>query len=174
MKRLLVLTAAVSLVVLPLFVMPATAQSPAFIRGAAEQITSATTPGRDRTTPYTFRTSGRVIPAAKFCTPGQSPLGPAGNCVPIQCPPGATNAAYCNIPTIAIICSGKVNIRFQKNGTTISSHNVSLQPNCTFRGRVTFTSRLRLRRGVFSVRSRFQGNLVLRPKAATTDRVRAR
>jgi hypothetical protein len=172
-KRSLVLTAAPLLVAAVLCAVPASAQSPAFIRGAAEEITSSTTPARDRTRPYTFTTTGTVVSPPSYCTPGASPLGPAGNCVPVQCPAGTTNVAYCNIPTIAIICSGVVNVRFQKLGITISSRNVTVQPNCTFRSEVSFTSRSRLRRGLFSVRSRFQGNLVMRPRTATTDTVRA-
>lgn len=174
MKRSLVLTAALSLVAVIVSVAPAGAQSSSFVRGAPEQITSATTPDRDRTRPYTFATTGSVARPANYCTPGTSPLGPAGNCIPILCPPGTTAVAYCNVPTIAIICSGIVNVRFQKNGMTISSRNVEIRADCTFRSSVMFRSRARLRTGLLSVRSRFQGNLVLRPRSATTDQVRAR
>jgi hypothetical protein len=77
------------------------------------------------------------------------------------------------VPGTAVVCSGFVNIRFQRRGTTISSRNVSVRPDCTYRGTVTFRTRLALRRGVLTVRVRFSGNLVMRPKSSNTGTVRA-
>jgi len=175
-KRSLILTAILALVALAVSAVPAAAQAPTaptFARGVPEQVTRTTTPARDRTRPYTFTTSGRIVPPANYCAPGQTPLPPAANCIPVLCPPGATDIAYCFVPGRAIICSGLVNVRFQKRGTTVSSRNVQVRPDCSYRSRVTFRTRLLTRIGVLSPRARFQGNLVLRPKTSTTGRVRA-
>ncbi len=174
MKRLLALTAVLSLGAIFSSAPPATSQGTATVtRGFTERVTATTTPRRDRTRPYRFTTTGRIVPPGRFCAPGVPPTPGPGNCIPITCPPGLADLRYCTIPPAAAICSGVVNVRFQKRGTTISSRNVRVRPNCTFRSRVTFSSRLRLRRGVFTVRARFQGNPVLQPKNSPTRRVRA-
>jgi hypothetical protein len=172
-KRSLALTAILALAALAGTTAPAVAQTPTFVRGVPLQVTRTTTPARDRTRPYTFTTRGRIVPPSRYCPPGQSPLSPAGNCIPVLCPPGATDIQYCFVPGTAVICSGFVNIRFQKRGTTISSRNVTVRPDCTYRGSVTFHTLLALRRGVLTVRARFGGNLVLRPKSSNTGTVRA-
>lgn len=85
-------------------VAPAAAQGPSFTRADPVQVTRSTTPVRDRFRPYTFTTTGRVVAPAGYCAPGQSPVG--SSCVPILCPPGVTNIAYCFVPGLAVICSG--------------------------------------------------------------------
>ncbi len=66
--------------------------------------------------------------------------------MPVICPPGATDIRYCVLPGRAVICSGQVNVRYQKRGTTISSRNVTVRSDCTYRSRVTFHTRLRYAR----------------------------
>ena len=72
-----------------------------------------------------------------------------------------------------MICSGKVAVRYQKSGTTISNRLATVRPDCSYRQRTTFRTRLSLRRGRFTVRARFQGNAVLQPRNSPTRRVRA-
>jgi len=72
-----------------------------------------------------------------------------------------------------VICSGKVAVRYQKNGVTISNRLATLRPDCSYRKTTTFRTRLRLRRGRFTVRARFAGNAVLLPRTSPTRRVRA-
>jgi hypothetical protein len=171
-KRLLML-AVVSLAAVPLFALSASAQSsgPSITtsRGYA-QITASTTPKRDRTRPYKFTTTGKIIPPATFCAPGQNPTK-AVNCLPIICPPGATNPAYCVRPPLSLICTGTVTVRFQKGDTTASSRNVKVKPDCTYSSKVTFSNRSA--RGRYKVRARFQGNLFLLPATSSTQTVRA-
>jgi len=149
---------------------------PPFTRGFANQVTSTTTPRRDRLRPYTFTTRGRIVPPPKYCAPGMSPTPGAGNCVPILCPAGAMSVAGCQFfsqPPRSVICSGVVTVRFQKRGTTISSRNVSVRSDCTYRSRVSFRTKLKARLGSLRVRSRFQGNGVLSPRSSATRIVRA-
>ncbi len=171
MKRSFVLTAVLSLLAVPLFGASATAQAPG--ARATVGISIKVTPKRDRTRPYTFTTTGRITLPPRFCAPGVRPTPGAGNCIPISCPAGTADPAYCTRPSLAVICSGVVNVRFQKRGTTTSSRNVRVRPNCTYRSRVTFSTRLALRRGTFRVRARFQGNTVLAPRTSATRTVRA-
>jgi hypothetical protein len=90
-----------------------------------------------------------------------------------------TDARYCLFPGRRAICSGVVAVRVQKRfagarfGTTISSRNVSVRPDCTYRSAVTFHTLLRTRRGNLSFRARFQGNVVLEPRNSRTVTVRA-
>ncbi len=76
-------------------------------------------------------------------------------------------------PTLQVICSGIVTVRFTKRDRTIASKKLRLRPDCSYRSRVSLRSRSILRRGVLSVLVKFEGNLVLLPKSATTRRVRA-
>ena len=180
MKRSLVVTGALLLTALLLFIpssgtaqtaKPAQTTDPDINRGFAK-ITRITTPRRDRTRPYTFRTRGRIIPPGRFCSIGELPTRGA-NCVPIVCLPGSTDLRYCFRPGRGVICSGTVNVRYQKRTTTVSSRNVKVRPDCTYRSRVSFDLRLRTRRGVLRVRARFGGNAVLLPATSRTSRVRA-
>lgn len=176
MKRLLVLTATTSLAAVALFSSQSSAQtsSAAAVRGFTERVTASVTPRRDRFRPYTFRTRGRVVPPGRFCAAGVNPIaGSTGNCIPLVCPPGATNAAYCMRPGMGVICSGKVNVRVQKRTTTISSRNVNVRSDCSYRSTVSFRTLVKVRRGALRVRARFQGNTVLRPKTSPTRTVRA-
>ena len=173
MKRLLALGVALPLAAVLLIPASGSAQSTlaSIIRAEPQQVTIAVTPRRDRTRPYTFTTTGRVIPPGRYCSPTENPL--AGRCIPILCPPGATDVRYCLLPGRSVICTGTVTVRIQKRTTTISSRNVSLNPDCTYRSRVTFTTRLPSRRGNLSVRARFGGNAVLLPRNSATRVVRA-
>ena len=171
MKRLLML-AALSPAAVLMFASPGTAQAPGD-RAFTDRVTLSVTPTRDRTRPYTFRARGRIVPPGRFCNFGQRPIRGAGNCVPIVCPPGARDASYCVRPGLGVICSGKVAVRYQKLGTTISNRLATVRSDCSYRQRVTFRTRLRLRRGSFTVRARFQGNAVLLPRNAPIRRVRA-
>ncbi len=173
MRRSLVLTGALSLLAVLMCTTPGIAQSPTIVRGQATSVSLKTTPKRDRSRPYTFTSTGRVVPPATYCAPNTNPIPGAGNCVPIICPPGVTDIRYCILPARDRICSGTVTVRFQKRGTTISSRNVFLRSDCTYRSRVTFRTRLPTRRGVLSVRARFQGNAILQPRSSSTRTVRA-
>ena len=171
MKRILVLT---SLSLVAVFAITSLAGGQTVpVRGTLESITASTTPKRDRTRPYTFTTRGRIVPPPRFCAAGARPGTGAANCIPINCPAGTTNAAYCIPPTVAQVCSGKVAVRFRKGRTTVSSRTVNLRSNCTYRSRVPLRIRIFTRRGTLSVRARFQGNSLLSPKVSATRRVRA-
>ena len=140
---------------------PASGQSPQS-RVAPRQVTSATTPKRERIRPYTFTTTGRVVPPP-YC----ASVGSASGCVPLLCPPGATIIAYCERPPV---CSGTVRVRFKRATRTISTRRVALRPDCRYRSRVAF--RRAGLRGRLRVLVGFQGNGVLQPKAARTHAVR--
>ena len=168
MKRSLILTVSLSVTAALLYTSISIGQAG---RGFTAKVTASTTPKRDRTRPYTFTTSGRIVPPSRPCAPGQTPSR-RRNCVPTRCPRGARTADYCQRPGRARICSGKVNVRFQHRGSTISSRNVTLRSNCTYRSRVSIRIRVVTRRGVFKVRARFQGNALLRPRTAATNTVR--
>lgn len=143
-------------------------------RAVVENLTAKTTPKRDMRRPYAFVTTGKIVPPARFCAAGENPSGTGGtNCVPILCPPGILDGNYCFSPSRARICSGFVAIRYQKVRATISSRNVTLKPDCTYRTRVVFRTLLRTRRGVLNVRARFQGNELLKPSTNVTHKVRA-
>lgn len=172
MKRSLVLSAALSLLAALLCATPSVAQSPTLVRGSVS-ITSSTTPKRDRTRPYRYTTTGRIIPPGRYCAANTNPTPGAGNCVPVICPPGVTDIRYCVLPARSVICSGVVTVRYQKRGTTISARNVGVRSDCTYRSTVTFHTRLRSRTGVLSVRPRFGGNPVLLPRTGSTKTVRA-
>jgi hypothetical protein len=175
-KSSIVLTAVLSLAAVLLFSSQGSAQvtAPTIVRGSPVQVTIKTTPRRERFRPYTFTTRGRIIPPPRYCTPGQNP-GPPGpnNCIPVICPPGVTDPRYCLFPGRGVICSGVVTVRVQKRGTTISSRNVGVRRDCTYRSKVTFHTLLRTRIGNLSFRARFQGNPVLLPRNSRTVHARA-
>ncbi|HEV7806844.1 MAG TPA: hypothetical protein VGO80_13555 [Solirubrobacteraceae bacterium] len=172
MSSSLVLTALLSLGAAVLLSAPAGAQSQTDTRAFVEKVTNNTTPKRQRFRPYRFTTQGRVVAPTRKCTPGTRPT-PARNCIPKICAPGSSDPRYCQDPTGAAICSGIVNVRFQNDDTTISSRNVKVRSDCTYRSTVTFRKRLRTRVGKLRVRARFQGNAVLRPKTSLTHTVTA-
>lgn len=172
MRSSLVLIASLSLGAVLLVSSPGGAQTQTDMRAFVTQVTNKTTPKRDRLLPYTFTTRGKVVAPTKKCPPGTHPA-PGNNCLPKICPPGNPDLRYCEDPTNAAICSGIVNVRFQKANATISSRNVELRSDCTYRSRVSFRTRLRTRVGKLRVRARFQGNDVLRPKTSLTHTVTA-
>lgn len=174
MKHTLAMTAALSLTAAMLIASAGSAQAPV-LRASTERVTATTTPKRDRTPPYTFTTTGRIVPPGRFCAPGARPTPGAGNCIAIICPPGATDARYCVRPGISVICSGIVTVRLQRGTRTTSARNVGVKSNCTFRSRVSLRQRLRGRAPIrFKVRARFQGNRVLLPKNSSITTVRTR
>jgi hypothetical protein len=140
------------------------------VRVAPQQVTSSTTPKRDRTKPYVFTTRGRVVPPAA-CVPG----GPTTNCVPLICPAGTSNPIYCAPPALALLCTGNVTVRFKKAGGiyTISARTVALKPDCTFSSLVSFSGNNPLRRGTLKVSTQFEGNGFLLPKAGPKRTVKA-
>ena len=143
------------------------------VRASTKQVTSSTTPTRDRTRPYTFTTTGRVVPPP-FCAQGD-PGKFAGSCVPLLCPSPITAYSYCVPPTPANLCSGKVTVRVKHlpGPYTLSSRTVSLRSNCTYRSQVSFRTRNPLRRGTLRIYARFEGNAFLLPRNAVTHIVRA-
>jgi len=171
-KRTFALAAVLSLAVALLSATLGNAQT-STARGLTERVTIVVTPKRDRFRPYTFTTRGRIVPPPKSCEVGQIP-NPGGNCVPRVCPPGVGNPVYCPVASRPTICSGKVNVRFQKRGSTASSRNVNLRPDCMYRSKVTFTGRpVATRTGTFKVRARCQGNSLLQLNSSATRTVRA-
>lgn len=173
MNRPLVLTGLLSLAALVL-ASSGSAQTtiPTIKRGYPVLVTSSTTPLRDRTLPYTFTTSGRIVPPGRYCSPGVDPTPGTGNCVPILCPPGATHPSYCIRPGRSVICAGIVNVRVQNHGITISSHDVPSRA-CTYSSTVTFRTRLVTLIGPLTVRVRFHGSVFLQPQNASDHTVRA-
>jgi len=174
-KRSLVLMLALSLAAALVSLPSAGAQTttPNIVRALPLQVTATSTPRRDRFRPYTFTTTGRIVPPPRYCAPGTNPGSGANNCVPVICPPGVTNPRYCLFPAANVICSGTVTVRFQKRTTTISARRVTVRPDCTYRSRVSFRLLLPTRRGTLRVRSRFNGNAVLLPRNSSTKNVRA-
>jgi hypothetical protein len=168
-NRLLAMAMVVSLAV-SVFVVSG-AQSAFNGKAFTTKVTAKTTPKRDRRNPFVFTTKGKITPPTAFCGSTAAPTQ-SRNCIPLDCPAGATNTRYCVRPGLAVICRGKVNIRIQRRGRTISSRNVNVRSNCAYTSNVT----LRLkpnRRGSLKVRARFAGNTVLRAKASSTATVRA-
>ena len=132
------------------------AQQPIYpTRVAPASFTAKTTPSRDRTRPYKFKTTGAVgIPAV----------------LPLICPPGATTLAYCVKPPVAFVCSGSVTVTFKKGFITVSSKTVALAPNCTYSSSATFKAKKKP--GKLSVRVAFSGNLLLNGASAPNQTVR--
>lgn len=150
----------------------ASGQGPTVAPGVTKQVTSSTTPKRDRFRPYTFTTTGKVVPPSHYCAPGTGTTS-SGDCIPLFCPPGVTDDSYCIKVSKSVICSGKVTVRFRKGTTTISSRQVNLSKSCTYRSRVSFRRSSPAHLGVLSVRARFEGNVVLRARNSATHKVRA-
>ena len=150
----------------------ANGQTTLVVRVLPVQVTANTTPARDRTRPYTFTTTGRVVPPAA-CVPGVGPMA-AANCLPPICRSGTPGGAIYCVPTPGLLaCSGKVSVRFRKVTTTISVRVVDVRPDCTYRSRVSFRLRSRERRGLLRVQTRFEGNLVLLARRSSRQTVRA-
>jgi hypothetical protein len=182
MKRLLVLT---SLSLAAVFMVSSAAHGQgAPERASTQAVLSSTSPQRDRTLPATFTTTGSVV-APPYCTAGVTPsageicgplicaAGSAGGplCVADDgCPAGVTNPLYCVRPPAALLCVGNVVVTFRNGSSTVSSRTVDLQPDCTFRSRITFRSRT-VRRATLRVSVRFEGNDLLLPKSAAVDTV---
>jgi hypothetical protein len=175
-KRLLVLVVALPLAAVLLIPASGSAQSTIeqINRATPQQVTLNVTPRRDRTLPYVFTSTGRVIPPPRYCAPGALPGPSRGtNCLPVLCPPGVTDIRYCLIPGRGVICRGTVTIRVQKRSVTISSRSVQLNSDCTYRSRVTFRTRLRTRIGGLTFQARFGGNTVLNSRNSAKKLVRA-
>jgi hypothetical protein len=172
-KRLLVVTGLLSLAAILLIPSAGSAQSTLvqIVRTNPRQVTLTVRPRRDRTRPYTFTSTGRIVPPRRYCTPTENPF--TTGCVPIFCPPGVTDVRYCLLPGLGVLCTGTVTVRFQKRSTTISSRVVSVRPDCTYRSRVTFHTRLFTRVGTLRVQARFGGNAVLLPRRSPKRTVRA-
>lgn len=173
MKRSILVVLPLSLAGALLVGAPGGAQGQTVARGFTERVTASTTPKRDRTRPYSFTTRGRIVPPSRYCTPTAPPARGPANCIPVSCPAGSTDPNYCLRPGLSVICSGTVNVRYQKRRTTISSRNVRVRPDCTYQSRVTFRILVATRRGALQVRARFQGNPVLGPRNSSTSTVRA-
>jgi hypothetical protein len=172
-RRGLIMTLSLSLSTALMFASAGSAQAPSLVRGFTRQVTLTVTPARDRTRPYIFTSRGRIVPPARYCSPGQRPTPGAGNCRPILCPAGITDGRYCVIPGRRSFCSGRVTVRYQQVTTTISSRTVAVRPDCTYSSRVRFRLRVFTRRGTFRVRAQFQGNPLLQARRSAARTVRA-
>ena len=141
-------------------------------RAYTNKVTAKTTPTRDRTRPYSFRTTGKIVPPSNACPPKTDPGPGASNCAPPQCPPGTTNPAYCVAQGPAQFCTGKVSVRFKRGANTISVRRVNVRSDCTYRSRVRFADKKRqLTKGKLNVTVRFLGNPSLYPRSATKQYV---
>ena len=172
MKRLLALCVALPVAAVLLIPSSGSAQGtlPSIERADLRQVTLTVTPRRDRTRPYTFTSTGRIVPPVRYCNPGESPA--TGHCIPILCPAGVVDIRYCLVPGPRVICSGTITVRYQKRTTTISARIVAVRPDCTYRSRVTFRTRLITRIGNFRVRARFGGNVLFNARNSSTRIVR--
>lgn len=171
MKRLLALAMALSLAAAVSLMSYGTAQSAFVGKAFTLNVSAKTTPKRDRRSPFVFTTKGKVSPPLVFCSAGVPPT-PSKNCIPLDCPPGSTNARYCVKPGLGVICAGRVTIRIKRRGKTISSKSVGVRSNCTYSSKVTLRLKAN-RRGTLKVGARFAGNTVLGAKASATSNVRA-
>lgn len=158
MNRLLVL---VVLSLLAVFLVTSVAVGAGITKSSTS---SKVSPKRDKKKPYKFKTKGSVNFPKKFCAPN----APAPDCIPLICPPGTSNPAYCTKPTAAKVCTGKVKITFKKGKKTLSSKSVSLKPNCKYSSKTTIK-----KHGKLKVKARFGGNTILAPSSASTKKVRA-
>lgn len=104
------------------------------VRRFPSGLTLRTTPRRDLTAPYRFRSTGRIVP-----------------------PAGMSGAEACR--TIGI-----VTVQVKRNGTTISNRRAVLKPDCTYESVVTFRFRQRFGRARnLKFTARFGGNQQLEP-----------
>ncbi len=83
----------------------------------------------------------------------------------LRLPTGVTNAQG---------CSGFVSVQFKAGTKTVSSRRVSVSRSCTYRSRVSFSIRSRLRPSRLSVVVRYLGNEVLGADSAPRHTVRVR
>jgi len=141
-------------------------------RGTPVAITASVTPKRDSTRPYRFMTRGAVTLPPRFCAPAETtgPVGSPGNCLPLNCPAGVTDARYCAPLTFADACFGQLQIRFARNSRAYSSQLVTLRSDCTYKARATLNSFAT--RGKVTVTAVFLGNRFLKRRAATPRTVR--
>lgn len=154
MRRIAVLLAAL----VALLVIAAPALSATDTRTAPAGLSAKTTPGRDRTKPFTFTTIGKL----------RKPPSPV-----ITCPPGAAPPSpYCTPASNAQQCSGKVAVQFKAGAKTISTRRVPVTSACAYKSKVTFSIASRLHPKTLKVVVRFLGNDVFKPKAAPTTSVR--
>ena len=135
------------------------------------RVTAKTSPGHDRSQPYTFTTRGKISPPTKWCRRGVKPTK-RRNCIAVACAPGVRDSRYCVRPSRRRICSGVVNVRLHARTRTLSSHDVRVGSKCTFRSEVSLSPRSSFR-GVLKVKVSFRGNRFLRSKAAPGHTVRA-
>ena len=108
-----------------------------FQRVRPRGITVKVTPKRDTRAPFTFTTTGRILP-----------------------PSGLSSADACR-------SVGLVSVQVQRRKATISNRRATLRPDCTFASQVTFKYRKRfgsVRRLKFTIR--FAGNQRLEPFTA--------
>jgi Ca2+-binding RTX toxin-like protein len=71
-------------------------------------------------------------------------------------------------------CRGAVAVQIKSRGQTISTRNVDVRPNCTYRSRVTFRVRRRILSNRLVVRARFTGTSALERTISRRVRVRVR
>jgi hypothetical protein len=171
MKRplmLLVLSLAVVLCV--------TATASAATKASPDKVSAKSKPKTDKKKPFRYKISGTITIPLRFCAAGGVPGTGAANCLPITCAPGVTNAAYCAVPGIAQICTGKVRIQIKRGSKTWGKKNATVGPTCTYKVTVTLKKKLKkktLKPGTLKVKTRFLGNTVLKARNAKTLTVRA-
>src|SRR3712207_6785973 len=127
-------------------------------------------PPRSPLFPYTtlFRSVGRFTPALTAkTTPKRDKKRPyryttSGQ---ITLPPGVTAAEAC-------ASGGSVNVEIRAGKLRLPLVGL-VQPDCTYKSSIAFPSRRPLGRGRLTVTTRFEGNDVLGPARAKTEKVRA-
>ena len=142
-------------------------------RAQTRRVSASTTPKRDPTKLYTFTTTGRVTPPP-YCATNASPAVVGADCVLPICPADSIDPADCTRPARKLLCSaGKLTVRFLRLAYTVSTRSVGLRPDCTYRSTVSLKTSSPLRRGVLTVKVRFEGNSFLLPRRAAKHIVHA-
>lgn len=126
----------------PVVAPPAPAPAPPVARVRPRKLSASTTPKRDRKSPYTFRTKGKLsLPDG---------ISKAQGCTPVS----------------------RVTVTFKHGSKTVSSRRVKLKSDCTYSSKVTLKNSKSLGNGGLTVKARFAGNAVLLSRSAKTQAVR--
>jgi len=123
-------------------------------RAAPRRVTSRTTPRHERLRPFTFTTTGTIVPPP-FCAPG----------IVIRASGGPCSAA-------GVRCHGIVTVQIKKGRQTLTSRLARVKPGCSYRSRTVLPIPTPRRPLALRVVARFEGNAVLLPKYAAAHTVR--
>lgn len=121
---------------------PPPAPAPKIVRVKAKKLTATTTPKRDRTSPYTFTTTGKLT-----------------------LPTGIARENGCTKVSV-------VAVTIKHGSKTVSNRRVKLKGNCTYSSKVTLKKSKSLGGGGLTVKVRFGGNALLLPLSANTQGIK--